>query len=216
MQLYHFTTADYALSNIKLRRLKIARLEDLNDPFEWLAPACVNPVDQGILQGIRQQMHEDSGLICFSEECNNPVLWGHYADRHRGICLGFDVHDAVAAQVIYATERTKVDNLGKLFASEPDPEAWMKREVILRKFLHWQYEKEWRTFIKLDRSTIEDANYFFDFGPRMKLNAVLLGPKCVVKKIEVDEAIGDLPGVRVLSTSLAPMTFSVCPENHLD
>ena len=37
MRLYHFTLAKHALSNIQNRWLKIAEINQLNDPFELLA-----------------------------------------------------------------------------------------------------------------------------------------------------------------------------------
>jgi hypothetical protein len=37
LRLYHFTSSEYAISDIGLRRLKVARLADLNDPFELMA-----------------------------------------------------------------------------------------------------------------------------------------------------------------------------------
>lgn len=37
MRVFYLTTSQFALSNIALRRLKVARLNDLNDPFELLA-----------------------------------------------------------------------------------------------------------------------------------------------------------------------------------
>ena len=36
MRVYYLTGAPFALSNLALRRIKIARFEDLNDPFELL------------------------------------------------------------------------------------------------------------------------------------------------------------------------------------
>ena len=37
MRVYYLTPSQYALSSIALRRLKVARYNDLNDPFELLA-----------------------------------------------------------------------------------------------------------------------------------------------------------------------------------
>ncbi len=37
MRVYYLTGAAFALSNLALRRVKIARFSDLNDPFELLA-----------------------------------------------------------------------------------------------------------------------------------------------------------------------------------
>ena len=39
MRLYHFVDAKYGILNIKNRQLKIARMEELNDPFEFLGAA---------------------------------------------------------------------------------------------------------------------------------------------------------------------------------
>ena len=37
IRVYHLTSADFAINDIALRRLKIARISDLNDPFELMA-----------------------------------------------------------------------------------------------------------------------------------------------------------------------------------
>ena len=37
MRVYYLTGVQFALSNLALRRIKIARLEDLNDLYELLA-----------------------------------------------------------------------------------------------------------------------------------------------------------------------------------
>lgn len=31
------------------------------------------------------------GLLCFSEVWDSILLWSHYAEKHAGIVLGFDV-----------------------------------------------------------------------------------------------------------------------------
>lgn len=36
MRLYHFTSQKFGLLALKDRRLKIARINELNDPFEFL------------------------------------------------------------------------------------------------------------------------------------------------------------------------------------
>jgi len=38
MRVYHFLSATNALKDISKRRIKIAQFQDLNDPFELLAP----------------------------------------------------------------------------------------------------------------------------------------------------------------------------------
>jgi hypothetical protein len=43
VRLYHYLDACWALDDIKRRRLKLASLVDLNDPYEF---ACVYSTDQ--------------------------------------------------------------------------------------------------------------------------------------------------------------------------
>ena len=38
MRLYYFTGQKYGLDAIRNRRLKVARIDELNDPFELMAP----------------------------------------------------------------------------------------------------------------------------------------------------------------------------------
>ena len=44
-------------------------------------------------------------MLCFSFKWSNPVLWAHYADKHKGICLGFDVPDDNVQRVKYVDTR---------------------------------------------------------------------------------------------------------------
>jgi hypothetical protein len=43
MRAYHFVSSQHALEDIRYRRLKIARLDELNDPFELWAIAQPEP-----------------------------------------------------------------------------------------------------------------------------------------------------------------------------
>ena len=30
------------------------------------------------------------GILCFSEHCDDILMWSHYSDGHKGFCLEFD------------------------------------------------------------------------------------------------------------------------------
>jgi len=48
------------------------------------------------LRWTKERLIGKLGLLCFSRNWHNPVLWSHYADKHRGICPGFDADDVVS------------------------------------------------------------------------------------------------------------------------
>ena len=90
VRLYHFMRVEHALQAIERRRLKIAELDKVNDPFECLAIALNSRKDEEFFLSYQRDIAKEYGVVCFSETCQDPSLWGHYADRFRGICLGFD------------------------------------------------------------------------------------------------------------------------------
>jgi len=50
-RLYHFTAAPYAFDDLRNRRLKIAQLDDLNDPFELKSVNRCNPLHAQAFDG---------------------------------------------------------------------------------------------------------------------------------------------------------------------
>jgi hypothetical protein len=56
------------------------------------------------MERTKEKIGADKGLISFRKETHNPVLWGHYADRHRGVVLGFDIPDERCQHASYQDE----------------------------------------------------------------------------------------------------------------
>lgn len=135
MLVYHFLNAHYGLEGIRERRIKISRLMELNDPFEFLGVDLSGREFRKALKATKATISKTQGILCFSKTWKNPVLWGHYADKHKGICLGFEVPRAVLEKVDYVDFRF------------PRPkvldEIFMKK-LLFTKFAHWQYEQEYR------------------------------------------------------------------------
>src|SRR5690242_16738151 len=109
MRLYHMTTPDACLKILKHRRLKASRFEDLNDPFELLALGTGEKMARVLLKHMKNHLNRKYCLLCFSGVWNEPLMWAHYANKHKGVCLGFDVRDDLAAKVSYVPERLHHD-----------------------------------------------------------------------------------------------------------
>jgi hypothetical protein len=113
VRVYHFVPARFGLDDLRRRRLKIARLHDLNDPFELWAIALPS---RGLRKALREWKAELSrrfGLLCFSFSRSNPLPWSHYADGHRGIALGFGVGAARIKNVRYVEDRPILDGVSE-------------------------------------------------------------------------------------------------------
>lgn len=101
---------------------------------------------------------EDIGVACFSEVPDSILMWSHYADYHKGICLEYDKTDLLtnrAAElclfpVLY--EERMPDTGETLFTGEPIEIARMLYQTVFTKHISWSYEKEWRLACPLSRN----------------------------------------------------------------
>ena len=111
MRIYHFINEKFGLEDLREKHLKIARINELNDPFEFMGTDLSNHEFRNAMDEWKNHyLNKTYGLLCFSKSWENPVQWAHYADRHRGLCLGFDVHDGFLIEVRYQDERLPANN----------------------------------------------------------------------------------------------------------
>lgn len=76
---FHFVAAEFGLEDLQRRRLKIATVNDLNDPFELLPVNLADPELRRAFLAVKQQLAQGRGMLCFSRRWNNPVQWSHYS-----------------------------------------------------------------------------------------------------------------------------------------
>ena len=211
MRLYHFLNAEYGLLNIRHRRLKIGRINELNDPFEFLGVATKSTSLRRRYQRLKDGLNEYMGVVCFSANWNNPVQWAHYADRHRGICLGFEV-SAQAQKVSYVSERL----LARPSAMEiegPKAEAHVP-EILTTKFEHWSYEDEYRLFPRLQERD-PSGHYFLEFDDQVALREVIVGHRSAISRADIAQALGPLtPQITAYKARLAFRSFDVVRQKN--
>ena len=204
MRVYHFLKANHALDDLRRRRLKVSRITELNDPFEFLGVDLSDRQIRWALKKTKRQLSKTNGLLCFSKTWNSPVLWGHYADGHRGMCLGFDVPQAILGKVEYVTHRP-------LLPKAPD-EAFMKH-LLFTKFSHWQYEQEYRAFVNLEKET--DGLYFMNFSDKLKLRRVIVGEQSDVTRANIASALeGIETKIEVFKARAGFQLFEVVRNNN--
>lgn len=94
------------------------------------------------------------GVLCLASRADSIAMWGHYANKHQGIVIGFDRDWPVFADlhrplrpVTYVRTRPEWD-------CSIRPGAQGEREamdsVIFSKFDEWAYEKEMRQVFRLE------------------------------------------------------------------
>lgn len=111
MRVYHFIDTRYGLQVLLERRLKIARAHELNDPFEFMGMDVSEDALREAMEIMKDHYNQTLGILCFSKRWDDPVQWAHYADRHRGLCLGFEIPDKHLTKVNYVDKPLSVDGL---------------------------------------------------------------------------------------------------------
>ncbi len=210
MRVYHLLSEEWALENINKMRLKVSLLEDLNDPFEFLALDTSNPIIAKTLPATRYDLGKTSGVLCFSERWLNPVLWSHYGDGHKGIALGFEIPDFIEGEpllikVSYTSERINY--------SESDIEKFDEQDmhkVLATKYAHWKYEEEVRVFTSIEEKDKETGLYYVPFSDNLSLVEVILGVRCKVPPVCIRRKLKNYSqSVKIIESKLDERTFSV-------
>ncbi|MBU6395169.1 MAG: DUF2971 domain-containing protein [Sphingomonadales bacterium] len=115
-------------------------------------------------QGAWRQAIDQFGIISFSEDCTNILMWSHYAKNHTGVCLEFGTELAptnLVAPVLYQENRPTFRPL------DPDRTNLAER-LLLKKASIWSYEREWRHI------RIAEGNGRTSFPPSV-LKTIILG-----------------------------------------
>lgn len=114
--------------------------------------------DDGIKQWEEEQakpfietMRKKHGILSLTKDECNILMWSHYADYHKGICLGLSPNDNYeensdfwdnTAEVEYHEETNLPEINPYKFMTNPIEQA---KKCILTKAIFWDYEAEWRT-----------------------------------------------------------------------
>lgn len=211
-RVYKFYPARWGLDALYRRRLKVTTDHDINDPFEFLATGP-NRNKRRFASEFRKRFFSEDGIISFSEIWSEPLLWSHYAEKHSGIAIGFDLAPFTGFSVEYHDKRVPLP--------ESDPVEYQFGErlrffenVRIRKYAAWKYEREVRVFPELDACVSENGIYFKDFADVGDIREVVLGSEYSGGKNQrlMDELEGE--GVSFTSARLSFNDFRVVKQRN--
>lgn len=120
------------------------------------------------------------GVLSLAKNFNCPLMWSHYADQHKGFCIGYDVsvnetidiHPVdyrgkrfIKTQQIYDMLFSGCENIRN--AAKKD----IERVILLNKSYSWKYENEYRV---ISKKGLQDSPFRLSdvtFGLRFKESA---------------------------------------------
>ncbi|WGQ08944.1 DUF2971 domain-containing protein [Pedobacter gandavensis] len=94
---------------------------------------------------ILEETNQNIKVTCFTEHHDSLLMWAHYADQHKGICIEYDFIEEdhirpFLQPIIYSDKINKIGLFEEL-------DLLRKIGSTLIKSIDWSYEDEWRLTI---------------------------------------------------------------------
>ncbi|MGF6470136.1 DUF2971 domain-containing protein [Paraburkholderia youngii] len=215
MRLYYLTACTWAEKILRDQRFKLSTFDEANDPFELLAISMKNRHARQIYKDVLYRHWKTHlAMLCTSTTWHSPVMWAHYGDKHRGVCIGFDTAEHVhVSQVTYRPDRLPglLDSLGQ--RQLPTEEQIMT--VLTTKFQDWEYEREWRIFAG-GREREADGKAYLDFQPGLTVREIILGARCDASTRDFADLVVDpAEPVEIFKARAAFDSFEIVRQNQV-
>jgi hypothetical protein len=163
-----------------------------------------------IYKGLWPQIADRYRVYCMGPDPGNVLMWSHYADSHKGICLEFSTRNVVmcsATQLEYCNEFPMV----RLYSKDEDDNL----VPLLTKADVWSYEREYR-LVAQDRGNstphdtlLTEANYLR--LPPNALTSIIVG--CQAPFDEVEQIVRCFaPGLPIRKALREPDRYALTIE----
>lgn len=139
-----------------------------------LREILMNSASKIIEEKVRE-FSEVRGVSCFSESCDDLLMWAHYGGNYRGFCLEFDTSHLQKLHKVRYSEMMPVFNPAPILSPDLDVTEFMS--IFSTKSLSWAYEKEWRAMH-------ETAGTLYGYPPEA-LTGVYFGPEISRAALEI-------------------------------
>ena len=122
----------------------------LNDPMEGIFDLGNTLAETRASRSVKRAITAVTahvGIGSFCEAHDNELMWAHYADQFRGICIAYNFRQLLGElpDDVHFTRMNYAERMPVVGVSRQDPEV-LARRVLSYKNYRWVYEREWRMF----------------------------------------------------------------------
>lgn len=219
-KLYRYVPPTYFnIRNIETQTIHLSSNGNMNDIYEGL-PSAVSQLPNRKLQ----ELGDLAMMTCMAERNDNMLMWSHYADKHNGICIEYDLkrlkNDPFKIldhlfPIVYSQRRMIKRDIDSLISSNYALKKAISEKyeydgdeslddilpLFLTKGKDWEYENEWRIIYTKKQMYDIDAYKLYEGNLKFEcISAIYLGyrihPEIKKNIIEICQRIGK-PGKEV-------------------
>jgi hypothetical protein len=141
----------YFVNLIENGVMKFSKPSEFNDPFDCcptqfseLPPnALPHAVTDELNRHIQHATSQVLGVSCFTPHPDKLLMWSHYGDQHRSVCVGFDSEILLESAPKNSEGNPLYTEIRKVQYTSFRPNEEDK-EAIFIKSEEWSYEDEYR------------------------------------------------------------------------
>jgi hypothetical protein len=117
-----------------------------SDP-ERISP---EPLKSMLAQALQDELMRQygKGIFALAERSDCPLMWSHYGDQHKGICVGYSIPPDAAKdlhQISYGGSRlVSARDVQAMVGGDESARQRVDQAILFTKAADWQYEREWR------------------------------------------------------------------------
>ena len=213
-RVYKFTCAQYGISNLEQKRLKLSTIKDLNDPFDLCPLDTTDPAVSKAMDSVTAGLWRTRAILCFSRNWHNLLLLSHYGDSHKGVCFGFDIPEHEPG-INYDTDVLYQPNLLQIRGPE-DVNFDLADRLLRTKHESWSYEQEVRMCVGLNDPPDAKGLNWINFGPKLVLKEVIIGAQCDPRTSKEAEEVVKSFGyaVKCWWARMRPDAFLLVKQDH--
>ncbi|WP_421276928.1 DUF2971 domain-containing protein [Aeromonas veronii] len=229
METFYKYSKYHGISSLIEPTIRLSPAKSLNDPFE---NKLNHKIKQSLMDNIsaseigfeidklfssyfqqsylmdRIQLEVDYyGIVSLTETPRNILMWAHYADEHRGVCIGYKNNffdslrnksvDSISKAERYTPVKINYDNLRpQVISEEISIDEKLKAYVyqqLTTKSDEWIYEKEHRCIIPIkwadEVKIMKGSDADIDMGKIQQIQDLVKGPN--VTKNENGSYVGE-------------------------
>jgi hypothetical protein len=214
--LYRLLPDEAALKTIETRCFRVSRIADQKDCFEWqfgfegYPPESEESI-QKRLDDLVKLAGETMGILCFSKEIKDPILWSHFADGHKGIA--FEVNLGINPNLVSNRQEVDYDKPRIVLPYRPMTEQELLKRIenyYKQKSKSWRYEQECRLIID-QAACIPSGGRFYWKIPAGFVTRVIIGFRSSVSMQYLRRVLdlNDFQNVQIVKAKRSLKTYDV-------
>ena len=170
--------------NVSIEEKKLIREASESNEYKEIIEDLVNKSEKIVFDAMIDMV----SIACFTEEYKSMLMWSHYSDYHKGICIKYkkedlnSISEITLDKVIYTDKRNYniIDLIDNVVNTEGNEKIvavndFIQKSIFLKSKC-WKYEKEWRMlYLKSNNDNEKDREGFNIKSP--KPEAIYMGTK---------------------------------------